>query len=318
MKYSVASITVAYRGKTSLARQLRRLMDQSRQLDEIVVVDNASNDGTLEMLRQQFPGVTVLLQDQNLGVGGGASVGLAYAVKRGHDWMWWLDQDSIPAPDAVQELLAAVPRVRAAGHNPGLLASATVDEQSGHEYTGLVWRDHFVQAPEGRRQNDWYCADSVMSSGSLVAREVIERLGLPRTDYFIDYVDHEFNLRLRRNRYAVVVVRRSLLYHAPGEPQVLRVAGIARVWSRQPAWRHYYMARNETATVWHQLGTFRARMLLIGRLTKRAGAIVLLDSNKAVKLRRLVSGFLDGIRCRLGIRFLPETTLTNQPAVHTK
>jgi rhamnosyltransferase len=73
---------------------------------------------------------------------------------------------------------------------------------------------------------------------------------VPRSDFFIDFVDHEYNLRLRRLGYQVAVVRKSLLYHRLGRPALVK-RGLAppRLRNYQPDWRYYYMSRNETYTV---------------------------------------------------------------------
>jgi GT2 family glycosyltransferase len=95
--YSVASVTVAYNGSSILPRQIDALKKQTRKLDEIVVVDNASSDDTLKLLAAQYPEVTVISLPQNIGVGGGYSSGLSRTVEK-HDWIWLLDGDSAPQP----------------------------------------------------------------------------------------------------------------------------------------------------------------------------------------------------------------------------
>ena len=68
--HSVASVTVATNAAHLLPRQLDALKRQSRKLDEIVVVDNASTDDTVDMLASQYPEVKVLRLPENGGVGG--------------------------------------------------------------------------------------------------------------------------------------------------------------------------------------------------------------------------------------------------------
>ena len=80
MKTSIASVTVAYNAERILSRQMDALRRQSRPLDEIIVVDNGSTDGTEAMLIKRYPDVTVLRMKQNLGAAGGWAAGLEYAV----------------------------------------------------------------------------------------------------------------------------------------------------------------------------------------------------------------------------------------------
>src|SRR5579885_3621918 len=98
---SIASVTVAYNGTAVLRRHLNSLRKQTRKLDEIIVVNNASTDDTMAVLRSEYPEVRVLEQPDNQGVGGGLATGLSYAaLNRRHDWVWLFDQDSVPEPDA--------------------------------------------------------------------------------------------------------------------------------------------------------------------------------------------------------------------------
>lgn len=67
---AVASVTVAHNAARVLPRQMEALLRQTRSLQEIIVVDNASTDGTSELLAERYPQVTVLRIPENLGAGG--------------------------------------------------------------------------------------------------------------------------------------------------------------------------------------------------------------------------------------------------------
>src|SRR5579864_7241966 len=104
---SIASVTVAYNGADVLREHLESLKGQTLKLDEIIVVDNASTDDTRH-LAAEYPDVTVLSLEENGGVAGGLSAGLAYAaLEKKYDWIWLFDQDSVPAPDALERLVLA-------------------------------------------------------------------------------------------------------------------------------------------------------------------------------------------------------------------
>jgi GT2 family glycosyltransferase len=219
---SVATITVALNGANVLAEHLGALLSQSRPVQEIVVVDNGSTDRTLDILRQRFPRVTLLPMTENLGVGAGFSTGLEYARQNGHDWFWLFDQDSTPVPGALEVLMKALGTIDDFMDKVGILACLPVEPDSGFEYSGLLWRDRLVPVPPDLARQPVYFVDSVISSGSLIRREVVEKTGLPRQDFFIDYVDHEYNLRIRRAGFKIAVVRDSVMYHRIGHPRPIR------------------------------------------------------------------------------------------------
>jgi GT2 family glycosyltransferase len=304
MRFSVASVTVNANGGHLLLRQFRALLAQTRPLDEIIVVDNGSTDGSLELLQQQCPMPTALPQARNLGIGAALSVGLKYALEKGHDWIWLFDHDSQPSPDALEKLLDAF-RQLAPAHNIGILSCLPVHRETGTEYHGLIWRGRLCSVSESIAGSGDYFADSVVSSGSLVRAEAVRKAGFPRADFFIDYVDHEFNLRLRRHGYQIAVIRQSVLSHRIGQPQLVKFGSHHWVRAQEPAWRVYYAARNQTITVWHLVGGFRARVLLLLDIFRRVGGILLWDPDKFRRLRLLFMGFRHGIMKRLGESYPP-------------
>lgn len=106
MTVSVASVTTAYNAARVLPRQMQALLRQTRPLEEIIVVDNASCDRTRALLADRYPQVTVLRMPQNVGAAGAWSAGLAYAaLQRKHNWVWTFDDDSVPEDVALGKLM---------------------------------------------------------------------------------------------------------------------------------------------------------------------------------------------------------------------
>src|SRR5271154_2396660 len=139
MTMSVASVTVAYNASRLLPRQLDALLRQTRPLQEIVVVDNASTDGTRDMLAENYPQVTVLKMSENLGAAGAWSAGLAYAaLKKRHDWVWTFDDDSVPDADALQNLVNGVETLGITEDKIGMVAPLPVHRGTGISYPPLL------------------------------------------------------------------------------------------------------------------------------------------------------------------------------------
>jgi len=293
---SVASITVSWNGSTVLAEHVSALLEQSCPLGEIVVVDNASADGTLDLLRQQFPDVTVFPMETNLGIGGGLCAGLRYALEEHFDWFWLFDQDSVPGRTALEELLRALASLGDRASNIGVLAPLPVHRATGFEHFGLLWRDRFVTVPRERARQPVCFVDTVISSGSLIRREVVEKVGFPRQDFFMDFVDHEYNLRIRRHGYEIALVREAVIYHRLGEARRVRRFRLGPIVlrSHEAPWRNYYMSRNEVFTVWHLLGTTKSRLFLLLRMLRRAGSIICYDGRKLARLKLHFVGIRDG------------------------
>jgi GT2 family glycosyltransferase len=304
--FSIASVTVVYNGVEVLQRHLESLKGQSRQLDEIVIIDNASTDGTRDLLASKYPEVTVIELSSNSGVGGGLAAGLSYAaLQQRHDWIWLFDQDSVPAPDCLERLLSGFQQIGGKGQNIGVLAPTCVNRETGMTYPGLSWHgQHFAPAREATDQPVTF-VDMVITSGSLMRLEAIEAAGLPRADFFMDFVDYEHCLRIRRHGFQVAVIRDSILDHSIGAPTTFNILGRTKPWADHVPWREYYMARNETFTMWEYSPKLATTSFVLYRLVQHALGIVFFGKQKWCCLRMMWRGFFDGRQRRLGLRVLP-------------
>ena len=299
---SIASVTIAYNGANALRRHLESLKGQSRRLDEIVVVDNASTDDTLKLLTSDYPDVKVLRLPRNSGVGGGLAVGLAYAaLQKKHDWVWIFDQDSVPAQDALERLLDGLQLLNGTTDTTAILAPVCVHAETGMLCHGLAWRGSRLRPTAVGPNERIRQLDSVISSGSLVRSLALEKAGLPRADFFIDFVDHEHCLRLRRAGYTIVMVRDSRVQHALGEPARFNFLGRTKYWSNHAPWREYYMARNEVFTMWRYFPSPAIKGLVVYGLAKHALEILLFGKDRMGCLGMMYRGFVDGRAGRLGI-----------------
>lgn len=300
---SIASVTVVFNGAHGLRQHLESLRRQTRKLAEIVVVDNASIDGTGALLAREFPEVTVLTLAQNYGVGGGLSAGLEYAaMQKKHDWVWIFDQDSVPEPEALERLIEGLKYVDDGEKKAAVLAPICVHRETGMTSYGLAWRGSRLVPTAEDPSQPVTLLDTVISSGSLVRREALETAGLPRADFFMDFVDHEHCLRLRRYGFEIAVVRDSRLQHSQGEPSKVSLLGRTKYWSDHIPWREYYMTRNEIFTMWKYYPRFAVKGLLLCRLARHAAGILLFGKRKLDCLRMMHRGIADGRNGRLGIR----------------
>src|SRR5438132_9439705 len=84
-------------------RTIAGILRQIRPVDEILVVDNGSSDDTLH--QPSLRHATVLRHRENLGTSGSVGTGFVYALDHGFDWIWIFDADSLPEPDALEQLL---------------------------------------------------------------------------------------------------------------------------------------------------------------------------------------------------------------------
>jgi GT2 family glycosyltransferase len=300
---SIASVTVAYNAAKVLPRQIEALLMQTRPLQEIVVVDNASTDGTAAMLAERYPQVTVLRMPENVGQAGGWSAGLSYAaLRKRYDWIWTFDNDSVPEADTLETLLNGTDTL---GSEVGMVAPMPIHRKTGIRYTPYLWRDGFLKPSEELlRQPTWF-ADLAIASGCLIRGAVVEKIGLPRSDFFMDFVDLEYCLRSRSEGYKIAVISRAALDHEVGNGRKIDLPFYQRLWTNQPPFREYYISRNLTYFTWRLQPNSATKWFLARYLVVHAAQVLLFSTSKLRCLIRIAQGFHDGLRGRLGIRFRP-------------
>lgn len=195
----VVAVVVAYDRRDLLIEALDALRHQTRPADGVLVVDNASPDDSAVVASEHPVGATVLELARNTGGAGGFAAGMAHAVDElGADLVWLMDDDTIPTPTALEELLAA----RAAYEGPVALLGSRVVWRDG--------RDHPMNTPRRRPGATAVQRVRAQAAGAvpvrsssfvsmLVDARAIRYHGLPVADYFIWNDDFEFSARLLRD-----------------------------------------------------------------------------------------------------------------------
>jgi GT2 family glycosyltransferase len=190
-------IVVTYDSAAAVARCMPRLVEQLAPGDELIVVDNASRDGTLEAVRTAAPGARILALTRNLGFAAGANAGATAAAG---DLLLFLNPDAEPAPGFVEAIRGPAQDDRGWAGWMGLVTmdGGTRINTSGGiiHFTGIAWSGEaqrpVAAAPPGS-------ADVPFLSGTCLAvpRLDWERLGGFPEAFFMYCEDVDISLRAR-------------------------------------------------------------------------------------------------------------------------
>jgi rhamnopyranosyl-N-acetylglucosaminyl-diphospho-decaprenol beta-1,3/1,4-galactofuranosyltransferase len=283
----VVAVVVAWNRRDLLAEVLEALARQAAGLARIVVVDNASTDDSADVARAAGPLVDLVRLDRNTGGAGGFAAGLAVALERHRpDWVWMMDDDTVPTESALTELLAAVDGTDA------VVAGSRVVWTDGSDHPMNTPREKpFVSRAERQAAADRGLLAVRSSSfvSMLVRADVVRAEGLPLTDYFIWNDDFEYSTRLLRGRRGVFV---------PGSVVVHKTKALGST-DLDPGPRFYYEVRNK---LWMQLVSRSlnpGEKLLYGASTLRRWLRTFLrSSDRPVLWDGLARGLADGLRTR--------------------
>lgn len=306
---TVCAVVLTYNRPTTLRQCLACLLAQTRPPEQILVVDNASTDDTLAILALEFPQVQVLALSPNVGAAGGFVAGMERAYGAGFDWLWLMDDDAYPHPDALEQLLAG-----------GAGAEVRVPwqrSQRGELYGAWAWAGgRAVEAPPAARTGQ-APLELFAFIGPLISRAAIAQVGLPYADYFIDMFDWEYSLRLHQAGLRAVLVPQSVIDHQLGQSRPARLLGRfgpERACYWEPDWRLYYNARNILLTVRRrQLGPAALRQALLRQLRTIARDLIYWPGDRA-RLRLWSLAVLHGLRGVSGERARLLTPSTSKAA----
>jgi len=197
---SVCALVITRNRKELLAECLAALLEQAQALSAVIVFDNASTDGTGEMLSgrglTRSPLVRYVRSAVNTGGAGGFAEALRLGGETGAEWLWLMDDDAEPQPDALERLLTSLP---ARDARTAALCPAVVHRDGTLDPLHRCRLGRFVTPlPASAYAPGHYAAvDCASFVGLLVRASAARAAGPPRREFFLGYDDAEYSLRLR-------------------------------------------------------------------------------------------------------------------------
>lgn len=183
----------------------------------VVLVDNGSTDGTLATVAMYFPEVERIANPQNLGFAAGCNVGLRYALAQGAEFIFIANNDTIVAPDLLDEVVAAAEPADVGMVGPliyyeadpkriwsaGAKCNPLTLEMSGN-LRGQIDKGNWPGVLE---------REYIVGCGLLLKRALLERVGLFDTRFFMYYEDLDLCLRARAAGFRILLAPRARMWH---------------------------------------------------------------------------------------------------------
>lgn len=242
---NVDCVIVTYNRLSLLKECITAVKAQTSPVHRIYVIDNNSTDGTFEFL-ENFAldsQVKVISLTENIGGAGGFARGIKEAVIAGADWVWVMDDDTIPYDDALEKMLRAI----------------DLTQDVGYVCSKVLWTDgtphrmnvpgYFIGKQKETLNNAFSNGDTpafLIQHASFVSLLInggaVKRVGLPISEFFIWGDDIEYTMRISSSGYIGFYVDNSIVLHkTPTNYQPYPDTAPANT-----AWKFYYHARNTT------------------------------------------------------------------------
>lgn len=287
MKNKVCAVIVTYNPDKSFENNLKTILEQ---VDKVVVVDNQSTPTKKAFIQKmsELHGFTLILNKYNMGIAYALNQGLEFAINNNYEWLLTMDQDSLPEVNMVEKMLSGYNKIMNK-QEIGLLAPAYFDCNSGYMSKNLM-----------DSQNDFFESDLFITSGSLIKLSIISTVGQFDEGLFIDYVDHDFCLKLQKYSFKSICIPQAKLSHNMGDVKTHNFLFFQFFSHNYSPLRRYYMARNRLICYRRYFKKpnwiIRDFIYMLKELTK----VILVEDNKASKVKAMVVGTIDGIINRMG------------------
>jgi GT2 family glycosyltransferase len=272
---------------------VRSLMNLDDLEHRVVVVDNGSQDGTVEKLQAQFgEQIDLIANRENLGFGGGNNIGIRYALDRGADCVMLLNNDTVVDPEFLQPLVSVLQSNKQIGavtpkiyfmHDPQRIWAAGGEI---HWWLGRVGNRGYNQLDCGQFDQA-ELVDYAPGCCLLFSRAALEKVGLLDERYFAYFEDTDWSMRARQYGFEIWYEPTSKIWH------------VSRASLPRASPFLYYLGTRNTLWFIRRYGEGMARLTALVRFGFRrvlCSSLALLVSRRWDKLKCLWRGARDGWR----------------------
>lgn len=268
-----AGVVVAYNPiKNEIIKNIETYIGE---LEKLYIVDNSDNDNK-DMFRE-FSNVEYISNNENLGIAEALNIAAKKAIEDGYKWLLTMDQDSCFEKDAIMKMKAYIK-----------FAKET------NEKLGIVSPFHSTARTEGVRLKGIAFPLLVMTSGNLLNLDAYLDVGGFPGWYFIDCVDFDFCLALRKKDYEIVQINTAILQHELGDTVRRQIGRKVFYLDNHNYIRRYYVVRNRHYFYDRYKDDFPGYCELEKKCTRsEALKVLLFEKDKYRKLSYMYKGYKD-------------------------
>ena len=295
----IGVVIVTYNRIEKLRTALRKFDEQQQLPKYIIVVNNASTDGTEGYLTNWKKAEdaryrrVVLDKDENDGGSGGFFAGLSAAANENAEWIWVSDDDAFPRKDALKNAKKFISSAEQSGDEKiAAVCALVMNHNKPDKYQSRSFFTRGIRICERFAGAEEFCKSEFEKNtltyvGSIINVNKLKLVGMPKKDYFIYYDDTEHGMRLAKT--GKIICRTDVIVDHDSQDEA----------ENQVTWKTYYCFRNMTDMYRKHFGgayfayfAFKVNIkILYNRLT----------GNKNLKIRILETAYKDALAGRFGM-----------------
>lgn len=242
---------------------------------QIYIVDNSNSPN--DKLKNHFQDqkkVEYIFNGDNIGIAAAMNIGIKKALDQNFVYLLTLDQDSEFESKSFENLISAIK-----------------PDQKIAIYSPFHKNKYFTNPPE---TDDIQEVSDIMTSGNILSLDAVKKVGYFKEEYFIDYVDIEYCLRLRKFGYKIMRVNNSFLIHSEANLSRRKILGFVVYPPNHKPFRWYYKIRNYCYLKKDYHMDFADYFIAESRnIRNNIIKILLFENEKYKKLKYAFRGYLD-------------------------
>jgi GT2 family glycosyltransferase len=205
-------IILNYNGKEVIKKCLASVFKLNYPNFEVVLVDNNSTDGSLELAKTNFSKATFIKNTENLGYAMGNNIGIRFALERAADFVLLLNNDTEVDRDFLTKLMEVAQKDGQIGVlSPVIFAGDTKKIWfSGGKIDWLKMRTRHLQK---NKTEEYFESEFITGCSMLIRATVFKKIGLLDEDFFLYWEDVDFSFRVKKAGFKNVVVSASWINH---------------------------------------------------------------------------------------------------------
>jgi len=291
---SISAVLVTYNPEIDvLISSIKSILPQ---VDNLIIVDNNSSNAELVKNIESEKLITIFL-DSNVGLATAQNLGIRHAKKLGSDFSLLFDQDSVIGSNFVEKIYSDYVYLENKNVEVAAVGPFFYDRNTKYIYNPTNYVGPFISKVEF--DNEPVSVTFVIASGSLIRMKVLEKIGLMRDDFFIDFIDIEWSLRAKNFGYSVFMSPNVTMEHNIGDK---RIKLFNRLISLHSDFRKYYIYRNGLYMVKLPYVPFwyKVRLLVLNSIRSLLG--IFLSEEKSKTLKVTMGGWKDGFFNKVGCK----------------
>ena len=286
MKRRTGACVVLYNPDKSVIDNIRTYC---LEVDVCIVIDNSPvrNDVLVAAIMEISGNILYEWLQENKGIATALNVACRIAMEHHCEWLLTMDQDSHFGKEGVSAMISCIHDVEDAYNVVGILSA----DHKVHEEAKLKAYTIDEKLPSGQTER-FTELSVVMASGNLLNLQSYRSAGPFADKLFIDHVDHEYCLRLRKNKYRIIQVNSVILHHSLGSFKIRSLFGKKMKVSNHNYLRRYYITRNGLYVARHYFFVDRKLCfdILANILFFDMIKILFLEHGKLLKLKAVGKG----------------------------